>query len=61
MPPHDSVCLDSDFELRMPKMDLHPKVCGRMGINFGKATSGKLECACDVHGSQVRLKRTTLG
>jgi hypothetical protein len=56
MPHHHPLRFGPEFVLRMPKMDLDPKVCGRMGRNFGKATSGKLECACDAHDVEVRSK-----
>jgi hypothetical protein len=56
MPPHHPSRFGPDLGRRMSKMDLDPKVCGRMGRNFGKATSGKLACVCDTRDVVVRSK-----
>ena len=60
MPHHYTFRFGSHFELRMQKMEPHPKVCGRMGRNFGKATSGKLECVCDTYDVGSLQARTAL-
>ena len=60
MPPHHTFRFGPHFGLRMQKMVLQPKVCGRMGRNFGKATSGKLECVCDTYDVGSLQARTAL-